>query len=158
MACKKMLAKYSETTDPLTAEFVAWTCALQPQSDVDWARLIAVASLPLAEGSEGSSVCTTHIQISFSVDTPDVCPSAVRGEERCADRLIQSNRRINTTWQDLHSKFVLFFKTPSKLHHIVILLVSIVLNCPFHLPVVFDVVQRPKRMIDSRVRQFFVMW
>ena len=53
--CAKMLAKFSETTDPLAAQFVAWTCALQPQPDLDWGQLIATAALPLAEGDASRS-------------------------------------------------------------------------------------------------------
>ncbi|WP_419580517.1 protein kinase domain-containing protein [Stieleria magnilauensis] len=43
--CNQILAKFSKTKDPLTAEFVAWTCVLDPQMELDWGQLIAVAGL-----------------------------------------------------------------------------------------------------------------
>ena len=64
-ACANMLAKFGETTDATTAQSLCWTCVLQPQPDLDWGKLVALAALPFTVDDGGRQARTTLGAILF---------------------------------------------------------------------------------------------
>jgi eukaryotic-like serine/threonine-protein kinase len=57
--CAKMFIRFRDTRDPVTAEFVAWTNSLRPQTDIDWGELVALASRQFATGDAGAATQRT---------------------------------------------------------------------------------------------------
>ncbi len=100
--CQAMIDTFSETEDPLLANFVAWTCSLGPNALKDWSPALKLARMAAARPVDSLQIQNTLGTLMMRAGQTD---EAIKVLSSVAEQLDKPNASVNSspacTWYAL---------------------------------------------------------
>jgi tetratricopeptide (TPR) repeat protein len=84
--CRRMIALFAETDDPLTANFAAWTCCLAPEAVEDWQPVLKLARMAVESLPDSIQYQNTLGTVLFRAGQPD----------EAIEQLLSVNEQVDT--------------------------------------------------------------